>query len=127
MQKNTKKNILGPKQRQMHRLGPFRLHGPALAAVSFVLAAVGLRWPSLHFVGCHGRSLAAVDGHWLLWMVVGCCEWSLAAVDLSSPALAAVDLRWLLWAVVVAFVGVVQAKGGYVDVDVVSVVQRLTW
>ena len=94
---------------------------------AFVLAAVGLRWPSLHFVGCHGRSLAAVDGRWLLWMVVGCCGWSLAAVDLSSPALAAVDLRWLLWAVVVAFVGVVQAKGGYVDVDVVSVVQRLTW
>ena len=53
----------------------FRLHGPALAAVSFVLAAVSLCSPSL----------AAVDLRWLLW--------------------ACTRLRWLLWAVAVGCCG----------------------
>ena len=55
--------------------------------MSFVLAAVGLRWPSLDFVGCCGASLAAVDLRWP----------ALAAVGLRLPSLAAV--------------GVVRAKG----------------
>ena len=41
----------------------FRLHGLVLAAVSFVLAAVGLHWPSLVAVGLHWPSLAAVGRH----------------------------------------------------------------
>ena len=95
----------------------FHLRGPALACV-------GLRF------GCCGPTLAVLGLRWLLWAVVGCCGPSLVAVDLRSPALAALavlGLGWLLWAVVVAFVGVVRAKGGYVDVGVVSVVQRLKW
>ena len=93
MQKTRKKNTLGPKRRQMRRLGPFSFLGlpPALAAVSFVLASVGLRWPSLDFVGrgCCGASLAAVDPCWP----------ALAAVGLHSPSLAAVGRRCgPLWA-----------------------------
>ena len=38
----------------------FHLHGLVLAAVSFVLAAVGLCWPLLVAVGLHWPSLAAV-------------------------------------------------------------------
>ena len=83
-----------------HHLGPFSslwacigLHGLLWA---FILTAVGLRWPSLDFVGCCGPSLAAVD--------------------VRFPVLAVLGLCWLLWAIIVAFVGIVRAKGGYVDV-----------
>jgi hypothetical protein len=88
MQKNTKKNTLGPKRHIWRHLGPF----------SSSWACVGRCGPSFWLLwACVGRPctlLAAMDGRWLLWTVVGCCGWSLAAVDLSSPALAAVDLRW---------------------------------
>ena len=68
----------------------FRLHGLALAVVSFFLAAVGLHWPLLAAVGLHWPSLAAVGLHWPSLAAVGLHWPSLAAVGLHSPLLAAV-------------------------------------
>ena len=70
---------------------------PSRNMLAFIssLAAVGPCWPSLAVIGCCGP----------------CCE----------PALACIGCCGLsLWAIV----GIVQAKGGYVGMGVVSVVQH---
>src|SRR5271168_4776236 len=79
-----KKTHLGPKRRVWRRLGPFCLHGPALAFVSrhcLLWAFVGLRW--------------------LLWAFVDLCWPLLAAVGFRGPVLSFGGRRWLLWAFVV--------------------------
>ena len=93
---------------------------PDVASFGPFFIVVGLCWPAWAAVGLHfdccGPALAVLGLRWLLWTVVGCCGLSLAAVDVRFPALAVLGLCWLLWAIVVAFVGIIQAKGGYVDV-----------
>ena len=77
--------------------------------------------------GCCRPVLAVLGLCWLLWTIIGCCGALLAAVDLRWPALASVGLHSPSLTAVDRRCGPLWAKGGYVGMGVVSVVQRLTW